>query len=54
MKVASITGGSLRNAIPFEAEAEILVPSADARKVKALVEKKFEELKFEYQYSTRI
>ena len=51
VKVASITGGSLRNAIPFEAEAEILVPSADSRKVKALVEKKFEESKFEYQYS---
>ena len=51
VKVASITGGFLRNAIPFEAEAEILVPSADSRKVKALVEKKFEESKFEYQYS---
>ena len=51
VKVASITGGSLRNAIPFEAEAEILVPSADSRKVKVLVEKKFEESKFEYQYS---
>lgn len=51
VKVVSITGGSLRNAIPFEAEAEILVPSADSRKVKALVEAKFAESKFEYQYS---
>lgn len=51
VKVASITGGSLRNAIPFEAEAVICVPSADARKVKAFVEKKFEESGFEYQYS---
>lgn len=51
VKVASITGGSLRNAIPFEAEAEILVPAGDAAKVKALVEKKFAESKFEYQYS---
>ena len=51
VKVASITGGSLRNAIPFEAEAEILVPSADASKVRKLVEAKFAESKFEYQYS---
>ena len=51
VKVADIKGGSLRNAIPFEAEAVILIPSAASRKVKALVEKKFEENKFEYQYS---
>lgn len=51
VKVAGITGGSLRNAIPFEAEAEILVPSVASRKVKALVEKKFEESRFEFQYS---
>ena len=51
VKVASLNGGSLRNAIPFEAEAEILVPSADSGKVKDLVEKKFEESRFEYQYS---
>jgi len=51
VKVANIKGGSLRNAIPFEAEADILVPSADSRKVKALVEKKFAESKFEFQYS---
>lgn len=51
VKVANITGGSLRNAIPFEAEATILVPSADSRKVKALVESKFAESKAEYRYS---
>ena len=51
VKVVSITGGSLRNAIPFEAEACILVPSAETRKVKALAERIFEEIKFEYQYS---
>ncbi len=51
IKVASITGGSLRNAIPFEAEACILVPAAETRKVKSLAEKIFEEIKFEYQYS---
>lgn len=51
VKVANITGGSLRNAIPFEAEATLLVPSADSRKVKALVESKFAESKAEYQYS---
>ena len=51
VKVASIAGGSLRNAIPFEAQAEILVPSSASRKVKSLVEAKFAESKFEYQYS---
>ena len=51
VKVAGITGGSLRNAIPFEAEAVIVIPSAESRKVKALVEKKFEESRFEFQYS---
>ena len=51
VKVAGITGGSLRNAIPFEAEAVIVLPSELSRKVKALVEKKFEESKFEFQYS---
>ncbi len=51
VKVASITGGSLRNAIPFEAEAEIAFPAADAKKVKKLADEKFAEDKFEYQYS---
>ena len=51
VKVAEITGGSLRNAIPFEAEAVILVPQADTRKVKAVVDKTFEDCRFEFQYS---
>ena len=48
MRLVSFRGGSLRNAIPFEATAEILVPSADAKKVKALVEKIFAHTKAEF------
>ena len=48
VKLVSFQGGSLRNAIPFEACAEILVPSADSKKVKALVEKIFAEGKSEF------
>ena len=51
VKVADFTGGSLRNAIPFEACAEILVPSAASRKVKAQVEKIFAEVKAEFAES---
>ena len=51
VKVADFTGGSLRNAIPFEACAEILVPSAQSKKVKALVEKIFAEVKAEFAES---
>ena len=51
VKVAGITGGSLRNAIPFEAEAAILIPKADTRKVKAVVDKVFADCKFEFQFS---
>ena len=51
VKVADFTGGSLRNAIPFEACAEILVPSARSKKVKALVEEIFAEVKAEFAES---
>lgn len=51
LKVASVNGGSLRNAIPFEAQAEIIFPAAIEAEVKALCEKKFVESKFEYQFS---
>ncbi len=51
VKVAAVNGGSLRNAIPFEAEAEILFPAEIEADVKALCDKKFAESKFEYQYS---
>jgi len=48
VKLASIHGGSLRNAIPFEAEAEVFVPSANVYKVKACVETVFAEVKAEF------
>ena len=51
VKVADFTGGSLRNAIPFEACAKILVPSEKSRKVKALVEGIFAEVKAEFKES---
>ena len=51
VKVASFKGGSLRNAIPFEAEADLLVPKKDYKAFCAAVEKAFSEIKFEYQHS---
>ena len=51
VKLAAFNGGSLRNAIPFEAEAEILVPASGVRKVKAAVEKSFAEIKAEFMES---
>ena len=51
VKVVSLTGGSLRNAIPFEAEAVILVPSASVRSVKGAVEKSFAQIKAEFKES---
>ena len=51
VKVAGFTGGSLRNAIPFEAEAEILIPSDNVRKAKACVEAVFAEIKAEFAES---
>jgi dipeptidase D len=47
-KLVSFNGGSLRNAIPFEAEAEILVPCDAAGKAKAGVEAIFSEVKAEF------
>ena len=46
--LADFTGGSLRNAIPFEAAAIILVPEAEQRKVKKIVEDTFAAMKAEY------
>lgn len=51
LRVVSITGGSLRNAIPFEAEAVVVFPAGKAKAVKKAVEDKYAESKFEYQYS---
>lgn len=50
-KVADIHGGSLRNAIPFEGEAIVLLPKDNAESAKAVVEKIFSEVKAEYSYS---
>jgi dipeptidase D len=51
VKVVSFTGGSLRNAIPFEAEAEIVVPEENVKSVKKMVENIFNEIKTEFQES---
>lgn len=48
VKLVSFTGGSLRNAIPFEAEVELLVPATSVEDVKAAVESVFAEIKAEY------
>ena len=51
VKVVSFTGGSLRNAIPFEAEAELAVPEENMGAVRKLVESIFAEVKAEYTES---
>ncbi len=48
VKVSDFTGGSLRNAIPFEATADVLVPVANVSEVKRIVELVFSEVKAEY------
>lgn len=50
-KVVDICGGSLRNAIPFEGEAEIIVPKSKATVVVRTVRKIFEELTLRYKES---
>ena len=50
-KVVSFTGGSLRNAIPFEAEAEIAVPQENLGSVKKLIDSIFAEVKAEFKES---
>ncbi len=47
VNLASIDGGSLRNAIPREAFATVVVPTANIDKAKAIVEQQFEEMKVE-------
>lgn len=51
VKVADFTGGSLRNAIPFEASADILVPAENVREVKKVISKVFAEIEHEYHES---
>ena len=50
-KVADISGGSLRNAIPFEAEAKIVIPENRTRGVIRSINKVFAEAKSRYKES---
>ena len=50
-KVVDLRGGSLRNAIPFESEALVVLPQEKAAEAEAIVEKIFADVKFEYQYT---
>ena len=50
-KVVNFTGGSLRNAIPFEAEAEIAVPEENLHAVTSLIQNSFAEIKAEFAES---
>ena len=47
-KAVSFTGGSLRNAIPFEAVAEILVPDENVEAVRKLIDSIFAEARAEF------
>ncbi len=51
VKVVSFTGGSLRNAIPFEAESEIVLPAENVKAVKEAIKNIFAEIKAEYAES---
>ena len=51
VKVVNFTGGSLRNAIPFEAQAEIAVPEENLEAVKQMIRNIFAEIKAEFQES---
>ncbi len=51
VKVASFTGGSLRNAIPFEAEAQLVVPEENVDVVIKSMENSFAEIKAEFAES---
>ena len=50
-KVASFTGGSLRNAIPFEAEAVVAIPAANVTAALRRVNNIFKTLKLRYKES---
>ncbi len=50
-KVVSLNGGSLRNAIPFEACAEIAVPEENLPSARKLIDNIFAEIKAEYKES---
>ncbi len=48
VQVVNFTGGSLRNAIPFEGIAEVVVPSENLESVKKLIGNIFDEVKAEF------
>ena len=47
-KVVNFTGGSLRNAIPFEAQAELVVPQENVEAIKVLINNEFAHIKAEF------
>ena len=47
-KVVNFTGGSLRNAIPFEADATILLPEENLAAAKKMIDNIFAEVKAEF------
>lgn len=51
VKLVSFTGGSLRNAIPFEADLELLIPSATKAEAVAAIEKSLADAKARYKES---
>ena len=51
VKVVGFTGGSLRNAIPFEAVSEVVVPQENFPAVGKLIDSIFAEIKAEYAES---
>ena len=51
VKVVSFTGGSLRNAIPFEAEAELVIPQENLAAVRQMIESEFGRIKAEFKES---
>lgn len=51
VKVVSFTGGSLRNAIPFEAVAEVAIPEENVNAVKKMIDSIFNEIKAEFAES---
>lgn len=51
VKLCNVRGGSLRNAIPFEAEAVVLVPEAKTVAVKRALNKYFDQVRFRYKES---
>ena len=51
VKVVTFTGGSLRNAIPFEARTELIVPKENLDAVKTMVQHIFAQIKAEFAES---